>query len=473
MNKSILFFDATTKLVNPQDEFFIGENTRELLIDEDTLIDEVLTTIINDNLLEEEYTNIILPACFGAILSNFIGLRLATQIRCTPGVNQTSNIFLYSFTGIQDYFNNECFNILKTTGVSLIDYDIQTILNCFNKQQRILTPNNLKQQVSNLKLDVPLNYADSHSVANEWAIYRWANALNTSDNQILKIETKLENDLYFKYLKAINPVSEIEEINVEELILNFSGDPKVLYIDDEAEKGWWEIFCKILDDENEISFSHLDDEFNQKNQNEIIDISLNKVIEENIDIVILDLRLHKEDFNNKPINEITGFKILEKIKNHNKGIQVIIFSATNKISNLQALQNAGADGFIIKESPNNNYEPGFTRQSIEKMVAVLNYTLNRKFLKKMHINCNHINQLLLNCDYVDDTPFEGFINDLKKHIKLIKLSLKNVNLADTMTLDVIFLNCYNFIEKFNKYYQLHLIYSHLFVLSVQHFRIPR
>ena len=386
MNKSILFFDATTKLVNPQDEFFIGENTRELLIDEDTLIDEVLTTIINDNLLEEEYTNIILPACFGAILSNFIGLRLATQIRCTPGVNQTSNIFLYSFTGIQDYFNNECFNILKTTGVSLIDYDIQTILNCFNKQQRILTPNNLKQQVSNLKLDVPLNYADSHSVANEWAIYRWANALNTSDNQILKIETKLENDLYFKYLKAINPVSEIEEINLKELKLNFSGDPKVLYIDDEAEKGWWEIFCKILDDENEISFSHLDDEFNQKNQNEIIDISLNKVIEENIDIVILDLRLHKEDFNNKPINEITGFKILEKIKNHNKGIQVIIFSATNKIWNLQALQNAGADGFIIKESTNNNYEIGFTKQSIENMVAiVLNDCFENSFLKDFYI----------------------------------------------------------------------------------------
>ena len=71
---------------------------------------------------------------------------------------------------------------------------------------------------------------------------------------------------------------------MKELILNFSGDPKVLYIDDEAEKGWWEIFCKILDDENQISFSHLDDEFNQKNQNDIIDISLNKVIEENIDI---------------------------------------------------------------------------------------------------------------------------------------------------------------------------------------------
>ena len=447
MNKSILFFDATTKLVNPQDEFFIGVNTRELIINEDTLIDEVLTTIINDNLLEEEYTNIILPACFGAILSNFIGLRLATQIRCTPGVNQTSNIFLYSFTGIQDYFNNECFNILKTTGVSLIDYDIQKILNCFNKQQRFLKSNNLKQQVSNLKLDVPLNYADSHSVANEWAIYRWANALNTSDDQILKIETKLENDLYFKYLKAINPVNELEEINLKELKLTFTGDPKVLYIDDEAEKGWWEIFCKILDDENEISFSHLDDEFNQKNQNEIIDISFKKVIEEKIDIVLLDLRLHKEDFNNKPIDEITGFKILEKIKNHNKGIQVIIFSATNKIWNLQALQNAGADGFIIKESPNNNYEPGFTKKSIEKMMQSINDCLENIFLKDFYTQYEKLSaELIPRKNFKKSTqplPKE-FVDEVLKWFKLSLNILQNRLSIENLT--SVFLIYFSIIE---------------------------
>lgn len=50
------------------------------------------------------------------------------------------------------------------------------------------------------------------------------------------------------------------------------------------------------------------------------------------------------------------------IKKINPGIQVIIFSATNKVWNLQALQEAGADGFIIKESPENSIDPNFTKK---------------------------------------------------------------------------------------------------------------
>ena len=78
---------------------------------------------------EKEYMNILIPACFGGVLSDFLGLRFATHIRCTLGINQTANILLYSFTGVQDYFSNECFNILKTNGVNLIDYNIQSIIN--------------------------------------------------------------------------------------------------------------------------------------------------------------------------------------------------------------------------------------------------------------------------------------------------------------------------------------------------------
>ena len=254
----------------------------------------------------------------------------------------------------------------------------------------------------------------------------------------MKIETKLENDLYFKYIKAINPVNELEEINVNELKLNFTGEPKVLYIDDEAEKGWWEIFCKILDDENKISFSHLDDEFNQKKQNEIIDISLNKVVEEKIDIVILDLRLHKEDFNNKPIDEITGFKILQKIKAHNKGIQVIIFSATNKIWNLQALQNAGADGFIIKESPNNNYEPGFTKQSIEKMMQSINDCLENIFLKDFYTQYEKLKTQLIprkNFKKSSQPLPKEFVDEVLKWLEMsfniLKSELSEINMTSS------------------------------------------
>lgn len=395
MNNSIIFYDATTKLINPYDEVFNNKKLVEIFIDYDKSIDEVLTNIINENLANEEYTNIILPACFGKVLADFLGLRFATHIRCTPGINQHKNLFLYSFNGLKDYFSSESFNILKTQGVFLIDYDVNTIINKTSEEDTYLHKEKIISEVKKLDLQIPLNYEDSHSIANEWAIYKWSHTINTNDEDIAKIKIKLENDLYFKYLKAIYPIRLTDTLKSEDLKINYTGNPKVLYIDDEAEKGWYDIFCKIFDDENNIHFRHLDDEFNEKSKNEIIDISLNTIKVENIDLVILDFRLHKDDFENNSIQNITGFQILEKIKKYNTGIQVIIFSATNKIWNLQALQKAGADGFIIKESPENSNDSEFTKTSIENFIYSTNKSLNNIFLKDFYFKLDLLKNELL------------------------------------------------------------------------------
>lgn len=50
-------------------------------------------------------------------------------------------------------------------------------------------------------------------------------------------------------------------------------------------------------------------------------------------------------------NEFSGMKILKAIKAANQGIQVIMFTASNKAWNMKALLDAGADGYYIKESP--------------------------------------------------------------------------------------------------------------------------
>ena len=390
MNKSIIFYDSTTNLINPKDKVFDNKNLVEIFIESNESIDQVLSKAINGNLIITEFTNIIIPACFGDVLSDFLGLRFASHIRCTPGINQESNIFLYSFTRIQDYFSNECFNILRTKGVCLINYDVETILNAVNSSKKYLLKEDLIDEVAKLKIDVPLNYEDNHSIANEWAIYRWANTINTFDNDITKIEYKLENDLYYKYLKTIYPVNKIETIDSVDLQLDFEGNPTVLYIDDEAEKGWKEIFSKIIMDVNKIDFIHLDNEFNGKSKSEIVDISINEVIKEEVDLVILDFRLCNEDFDCTVIQDITGYQILKKIKEHNKGVQVIVFSATNKIWNLQALQEAGVDGFIIKESPEYSNDSSFTKKSVLDMIQSMDKCLNMIFLKDIYINIEKI-----------------------------------------------------------------------------------
>jgi len=208
MNKSIIFFDVTTKLINPKDEVFIDKKLVEIFIDYDKSIDEVLTNIINDNLVIEEYTNIILPACFGKVLADFLGLRFSAHIRCTPGINQHKNIFLYSFNGLKDYFSSESFSILKTEGVFLIDYDVNTIINKSLNKIEYLSKEKIINEVKKINLQIPLNYEDDHSIANEWGIYQTARNADVDIEEIEGIDFNKFKSLYFKWLIFKNELNE-------------------------------------------------------------------------------------------------------------------------------------------------------------------------------------------------------------------------------------------------------------------------
>jgi hypothetical protein len=63
-----------------------------------------------------------------------------------------------------------------------------------------LTKKELSSEIIKVKLSPPKNYEDSHSIANEWAIYRWASSIGASDEQITSIKQKIGSQLYFKYL---------------------------------------------------------------------------------------------------------------------------------------------------------------------------------------------------------------------------------------------------------------------------------
>ena len=114
-------------------------------------------------------------------------------------------------------------------------------------------------------------------------------------------------------------------------------------------------------------------------------------------MVILDLRLHPNDFNSTDISVITGYKLLNAIKDYNRGIQVLMFSATNKIWNLQALQKSEVDGFIIKEAPENSIDNNFTKQSVLQLIKNLSNstknTYRKKIWDKIQIEKEHIAKL--------------------------------------------------------------------------------
>jgi len=453
---------------NPESKNFIAqtlENEMELIfenadynsffIDEkynNEITDEYLNHIVSDWFSNKEYDNIFIPISFGPTLSDFNGLRLAMHIRCTDTPNRLSNIFVYSFVDHSYLIDNLYFDILKTKNVRLIEYKKLAFKDAIETDLEKLFITELPNEIKKVKIEPPKNYEDNHSIANEWALYRWANAINVKDEEIDKILNKVNNQLYFKYLATIYPTETAHKIPENQLRIKYNGSHKVLYIDDEAEKGWYEIFAHILRDVNNIYIDDFGEDFKLLSQEEIISRSIEKIKDDEINLVILDFRLHPNDFNNNNIQEITGLKLLKEIKQLNPGIQVIMFSATNKVWNLQALQEAGADGFIVKESPENSINRNFIQQSILSFILSIHTALERSFLIDFYKTIDNILDNLITIDAEDDSDYHCFIEELNSQLLIIKESGKMINLKIATTLDVVFLNCYNFLERFKNHY---------------------
>ena len=328
----------------------------------------------------DKYDNIFLPLCFGRVLSDFNGLRLATHIRCEETQNQLSNIFLYGFVDMEYLYEDEYFNILKTKNVRLIKYSKSAIQEARNLNLESFGINELPKQISKLKLEHPKNYDDSHSVINERAIYRWTYSIGIEKNdELQKVFENVKTNLYFKYLRTIEPNSEITIIPKHQLEINSHRDARVLLIDDESSKGWGEIFAHLLDDINDLWSDSIGHDFHSLSREEIIEKSLQKIKSENIDLVILDFRLNRRNAETTPQLKATSLQLLKEIKKLNKGIQVIIFSATNKVWNLQDLQGGGADGFVFKDYGRN------ISQTIVNMICKVKECLNDAiFLKPIY-----------------------------------------------------------------------------------------
>ena len=319
----------------------------------------------------------------------------ATYIRLMKNNIWDVPIYIYcnfGYKGIIEFLKSDKTNISKTNRFEIINNSlfekdaleigkIKFFQNLEQKKQESLNWNDF---IKTINVEKP--ETSNHTISNEWAIYRWAHAIGANDSDIEKIENKVENNIYFKYLQAIYPITEIQEIREEQLKVENLQDSKILYIDDEADKGWYEVMCTIIADINKVKdFDYLGNELKNKTQNEIIDLSIKKIKEYEAEILILDFRLHKNDFDCS-IKEVTGYKLLQAIKEINPGIQVIIFSATNKVWNLQALQNAGADGFIMKESPENSVDSNFTQEVIISFIQELDKANKRRFLIKFYEN---------------------------------------------------------------------------------------
>lgn len=89
---------------------------------------------------------------------------------------------------------------------------------------------------------------------------------------------------------------------------------------------------------------------------------------------------------------------------------------------MQALQEAGADGFIIKESPEMSVDPDFTSKSIKNIYKTIDDCLSMSFLKEVQIKINEIQTNIENHPDKNENLFKRISNGIEIAYSLLSQS---------------------------------------------------
>lgn len=382
-------------------------------ISTDTIIEsfDYYFTVLINKYIKTEFDLIVIPAWLRIPLF-YNGFKLAMHWRLTNFTSSRVKMLIYGFEEELSIYKNCSFSIFlnsdKVFYKKFKDLNLHEFLKEFNFEED--KNYDLKGNLKYFSVKPPTNYLTAHSITNEWSILKWATAIGIDKNSFAfrTVENSINSFLYYKYLKAYYGLNDFQ--NKVDLRLTEKG--KILFIDDELKKGWELIFNHICFGINQECRRFMGHDFkNSNNPSDIIENIKETVKEFDPDVVILDLRLHDSDYQNDiEIEETTGYQALNEIKEINKGIQVIILTASNKVWNMQALQRIGADGFIVKEGPENSYDKKFTKKSLENIYKTIDKCFSRSYLKKVYIDFTPIQTRCSNLMKIKPHKYNNKIN---------------------------------------------------------------
>lgn len=376
-----------------------------------TDIDEYISEEIIFNIQKQECDIIFIKDNLSSNYLELYGIRVAYHIRLSESLENKRYIPIVILSDFEASTLNKIepmANILLTKNIFLIDNNQESIEKIKNTHLKNLTPEEYQDDfLDKIEVNQPKDYLTHHSIANEWSIYRWANYLDVNTPEIQKVRSDISSMLYFKYLQAKYPIKrslfakQKQEIN---------GVGKILYIDDEWQKGWGSIFENLSSENENYSLKTVKEIYKDKTQEEIISFVMKKIFDEDPDVVILDMRLHENDFSeNVGFADFTGIQIFNLIKEVNPGIQIIIFTASSNSLLLDEISNydGGFLGYVKKEHPK-NYNLT-TQGNINKLINLLNTGLDEKYLKGIYVTKKQILEIL------ENDIFSSYIQDVDKY----------------------------------------------------------
>lgn len=320
-------------------------------------IDQIIHSFIRDK-EKSSIESLTIPISLSNNFMEFSGLLLAHHIRLSREFKFCDvPIVFYGSLKLEQLLRiTPLARILLTSNVVYVDTtkysfaDIQKSLEGYKVKSF-----DTRAFLDQIQINPPANYDSHHSVDNEFALIQWSKFINCYDELPPNFKKEYESKLYFKYLKLKQTVTQVE-IPLQKSTIETTENINILLIDDEATKGWETFYSSLFSNSSKtITFKDSGIDFkNIHTKEDIIYKIESKISVFKPDVVLLDLRLFDSDFLKETLpNELTGLKVLEKIKEINKGIQVIITTASNKAWNFNLAKQKGAYDFVIKDGLEN------------------------------------------------------------------------------------------------------------------------
>lgn len=380
---------------HPQDHLFkvlpVSQDSSDR-DDYDTFLDKTLHSS-----LSEEFDLIVLPLTLSEINPlEYSGIRCAAHIRLDRHYKNSRTPFLFlGPDSIEDVIRlSELGTFLLTPSVFLSDANnVEKFVGWIDEHQESivrLSDADYERFLSRFEVKAPANFADDHhSIANLWGATVLCRRITKETMPSTAGNSGALHSLFFKYVLTKREISEPDTRSGQNETETLATGKSFLLIDDEADKGWSFALSHYLKSAKQF------DVISEKIQNyeDISDVSRAKIENGDYDIVFLDLRLNGPDEETiiEP-DKFSGMKVLHKIKEINRGTQVIMFTASNKAWNLKALLDAGADGYYIKQSPE-YYTENAIENNFKSLQETIRYCLKRSFLRNIYKRIATLNEL--------------------------------------------------------------------------------
>lgn len=175
---------------------------------------------------------------------------------------------------------------------------------------------------------------------------------------------------------------EVNDLDVDLLKEKISAlrtnKPRIVYVDDMAEEGWACILRRIVYGDNTDSYNRLTPIIPQKEDTP--ESIVKKIQEANLfeaDMLILDLRLKDERGFVDP-SELSGFRVLELLREKHLSCPIMIITASNKVWSLKEAFNENVVSFWIKAGMEQyDNENAFVKSYINLVDLIYSLTTNK------------------------------------------------------------------------------------------------